>query len=285
MASSAIRRIARFIRHLPGIQDAEWLWTALRVPYLAALDPLGRGVAILVGGTAPIRLPTEFVGGDWEKFEPETVAVFARWIHDHPAATVLDVGSSIGPYTAIALFAGGGARVIACESDLASLAALRRFCRHADRRRLHLVHGLIGQAANRIESIEQAELATERELSAHSEFAATRYVCLDPKGCSPDTDSIPCRRLDDLVPVDGEAIPDILLKCDVEGSELHVLLGAAKLIEHHRPDLLLSVHPEALPHYGHSKPMVSDYLQQFGYKVDCLAIDHEEHWWCTSKAH
>jgi FkbM family methyltransferase len=280
-----LHRLARVIRHLPGLEQAEWLWTVLRKPYHWALDPWGRGILILAGGIAPIRVPTEFVGGSWDTFEPETVRVFAAWIREHPGARVLDVGSSIGLYSAVALFAGTDVEVIAFDSDLASLAALKRLCRHADQRRLRVVHGLLGQTATRIESVENAASATQRELDVHPKSSSTRYICLDPNGRSPDEAAIPCRRLDDLLPVDDDGMHDLLIKCDVEGAELHVLMGAEKLIERCHPNLLLSVHPEALPHYGHSKQVVSDCLRRFGYDVTCLAIDHEEHWWCTYASH
>ncbi len=281
---SAFHRTARFVRHLPGLEQAEWLWDALRKPYHWVLDSSGQGVTILVGGSVPVKVPIEFIGGNWEVFETEAVGAFVKWVRNHPAGVVLDVGSSIGLYSAVALFAGTGVEVIAFDSDLPSLAALRRLCQHADRRRLRLVHGLVGEKADQLDTIEKALIVTETELDVIPELSPTRYICLEPGGCSPDEVAIPCRRLDDLFPSDGSGKREMLIKCDVEGAELHILRGAEKLIGCHRPDLLLSVHPETLPYYGHSKQMVSDYLRRSGYEVDCLAVDHEEHWWCTCKS-
>jgi hypothetical protein len=45
----------------------------------------------------------------------------------------------------------------------------------------------------------------------------------------------------------------------------------------------LNVHPPALPSYGHSKAEVEAFLRRLGYGIRCLAVDHEEHWWCELK--
>jgi len=73
-----------------------------------------------------------------------------------------------------------------------------------------------------------------------------------------------------------------LIKCDVEGAELLVLRGAHKLLARSAPDILLSVHPRALEtEYGGSIIDLRNFLHAAGYEVRLLAVDHEEHWWCS----
>jgi len=60
------------------------------------------------------------------------------------------------------------------------------------------------------------------------------------------------------------------------GGELLVLYGAETFLRRLHPDLLLSVHPWALPSYEHSKGEVEKYLHGLNYEIHCLAVDHEE---------
>jgi FkbM family methyltransferase len=278
---SNLRRVAQYIRHLPGLDRAEWLWAALRHPYHRVLNSSGQGVEVLVAGTALVRIPPEFAGATWETFEPEAVAAFADWVRRHPGGMILDVGSSIGIYSAIALFADDEVEVVAFDSDLSSLAAARRLCQHAGSGRLRLVYGFITQAGTDVALLDSAAAATEAALvrtDVRGDVGTTRYVCLT----DPDAGKVPHRRLDDLLAA-GMDRRSILLKCDVEGSELSVLSGAEMLLRRLHPDLLLSVHPDALSGYGHSKTGIETFLKRLGYEVRCLAVDHEEHWWCEFK--
>jgi FkbM family methyltransferase len=227
-------------------------------------------------------MPAEFSGGSWEKFEPESIAAFAEWVRRHPGGLVLDLGSSIGIYCAVALFADQRVQVVAFDSDLSSLAATRRICQHATGGRLRLVHGFLAETPSEVTSLDSAVSDTEAGLvrtGVRGSVGTTRYVCLTDL----ETDAVPRRRLDDLFADNIADERPVLIKCDVEGAELLVLSGGETLLRRTRPDLLLSVHPSALPSYGHSKKGVEAFLKHLGYEIRCLAIDHEEHWWCEIK--
>ena len=59
--------------------------------------------------------------------------------------------------------------------------------------------------------------------------------------------------------------PD-LVKIDVEGAELLVLRGAAKLLGESCPTIILAVHPYWLPK-GHSSQQIFELLTRYGYSV------------------
>src|SRR5579871_6983144 len=275
---TSLRRIAQQIRHQPGLERAEWLWSALRRPYHKLLDLRGAGVDIAVGGIANVRMPTEFVGGAWEQFEPASVAAYWRWLREHPRGIVLDIGCSIGIYSLVALFAADRVSVVAFDSDPASLRAARRMTKYASGDRLRLVLGFVASDATECGPLADAVATTAgliEEAAPHPD--ATRFVCIG----DPAAADLPRRRLDDLFPsgFDGRAC---LIKCDVEGAEQLVLSGATALLSRHRPDLLLSVHPAELADYGHSKDGLRGFLAQSGYEATTIAVDHEEHWWCCA---
>jgi FkbM family methyltransferase len=236
----------------------------------------------MVGGTAVVRMPAEFTGVSWERYEPEAVTVFAQWVRRHPGAMVLDVGSSIGIFSAVALFADPRTEVVAFDSDLPSLAAVRRLCQHAPGGRLRLVLGFLAEKPTVVRSLTKAVAATDEALAqsnVRSDVGATRYVCLTDS----NSEAIPSQRLDDIfagIDLEGRAV---LIKCDVEGAELLVLRGAETFLRRTSPVLLLSVHPPALPGYGHVKADVEAFLVRLDYEVRVLAVDHEEHWWCERR--
>ena len=276
---SGFRSVAQRIRHLPVLERAEGLWQFVRKPYHKLLNLGGRGVRVRVGGKADIWMPPEFAGGSWEAHEPQTVEVFARWIRKHPDGLVLDVGSSTGIFSAIALFTTPSVEVIAFDPDLSSLAAVRRMCQHVDRSRLQLVHCFAADVSSEQETIEVAVRTTAEALAGKritGDVGTTRYIALSSRV----DNSVPTFRLDDLFDAKLLLQRPVMMKCDVEGAELRVLRGFEKSLRRARPSLILSIHPPALPEYGSSKEEVESFLQSLGYKIEIIAIDHEEHWWC-----
>lgn len=233
----------------------------------------------MVGMVAPVRISAEFAGYDWESHEPEAIAAFYHWLKNHPGGLVLDVGCSIGIFSVVALFADSEVEVVAFDSDLASLAACKRMCRHASGARLMLINGLLTNTSLTAQSMTDAAKETDSKLVAKGRFGSigpTRYICLSDG----EARHIPYHRLDDLLEAEALETRPALMKCDVEGAEMLVLLGAESFLRKSRPTLLLSVHPPALQNYGHTKEQIKKYLVKLGYDVEVLSVDHEEHWWC-----
>lgn len=273
------RLVAKRVRHLPIIRNAEGLWSIFRKPYLKLLNAGHKGVPVHITGQIWVRLPAEYTTTAWEDYEPETMTAFVDWLRRHPGGQVLDVGSSVGIFSAVALCTGDDVNVTAFDSDLNSLAALRRHCQHAQGEQIQLVWGFLGDSGDVVQSLAAAVSETEqvlRDRAPSGDIGTTQYVCLD--SCNDRT--IPCRRLDDLLQNAESDSRPLLIKCDVEGAELLVLSGAEKTLKRSDACLLLSVHPPALPSYGHSVEDVRSYLREAGYTISVLGIDHEEHWWC-----
>jgi FkbM family methyltransferase len=204
-----------------------------------------------------------------------------EWTKAHPGGVILDIGCSVGIYSVTALFADPRVEVFAIDADLSSLAATRRLCRYASGDRLHVVCGLIGDQRTSDQTINDAIEETSRQLkmacAPRGDPGTTKYIC----STSRETGAIPRYSLDQLFSI--EKRPG-LIKCDVEGAELLVLQGARELLARAVPDILLSVHPPALENdYGHSVVDLQKFLHSAGYKHRVLAVDHEEHWWCSRR--
>ncbi|TKX57733.1 FkbM family methyltransferase [Halorubrum sp. SS7] len=171
-------------------------------------------------------------------------------------AVVLDVGAHVGEH-AIPLALGTDRRVVAFEPNGESA---DRLARNADR------NGLGGRDGAGID-LRRAGLgdanatltfyrSTFSKCSAFDRESATRW------GASvAGTESVPVRRLDDLVEgvVDegadgvGTVPPPDAIKVDVEGNEAAVLRGATATLATHRPLLVVEVHEAAEAAAGDAK--------------------------------
>lgn len=278
---SKLRSVARSIRHTPGIEQAEWLWNTLRVPYHQLLNLGGNGVRVSIGNSCSVNIPVEFSGQiAWEDCEPEAISTVVQWIKAHPTALFLDIGCAIGVFSLVALSASEQTEVIAWDADLPSVKATERFCRYASGDRLNLVYGFASELHQSQVSLETAIAQTQQSLSAQAitgDPGTTAFVCIREDS----NPAIPTHSLDGLLLSGITPKRPMLLKCDVEGAELLVLRGAQQLLQDYSPQLLLSVHPPALPGYGHSVAEVRHLLESLGYQIQIIAIDHEEHWWCA----
>lgn len=94
---------------------------------------------------------------------------------------------------------------------------------------------------------------------------------------SQEQDTTPTITLDELcsgLPVDAITI-------DVEGSEMHVLAGARRILEQKRPLVWVSIHSDRVwmdeQYLGVDINTVNEFMASCGYVGHYLAFDHEEH--------
>ncbi len=140
---------------------------------------------------------------------------------------VFDIGANVGYYTLLASGKVGPAgRVIAFEPLPGNLRLLRRHLQLNDAHNVTVIDAAVGDADG----------------TAH--FAP--HVC-NSMGSLSDSGSIAVDivSLDTLVDSGRVPIPSVM-KIDVEGAELRVLRGAARLIERARPIILLATHGTSL---------------------------------------
>ena len=202
-------------------------------------------------------------------------------------AEILDVGAHVGEH-AIPLALDTDRRVVAFEPNGESA---DRLARNADRNGLCDRNGPGGRIDLRRAGLGDANAtltfyrSTFSKCSAFDRESATRW------GASvAGTESVPVRRLDDLVEGVGEGgadgdegsdgvdpvPPPDAIKVDVEGHEAAVLRGAAATLGAHRPLLVVEVHEAEDAAVASDSADLREWLAARGYAVE----EAEDVWLC-----
>lgn len=167
------------------------------------------------------------VDGYWlGTYEEELLDTVARSVR--AGGVFFDVGAQAGYYSLLASrLVGPTGRVVAFEPDARNLGYLREHLRLNDATNVTVIEAAVADAAG------SEGFAAERSGfgGALSETAAA----------SGGTVTVRTVTLDGLVGSGAVPAPDYL-KIDVEGAELRVLRGAAKILRASRPTIFLAVH-------------------------------------------
>lgn len=91
-----------------------------------------------------------------------------------------------------------------------------------------------------------------------------------------NTENIGQITIDEYVKVSN--IKPTAITIDIEGAEMLALQGAQNTLQRLKPKIWLSIHPDLMEQYGHTKSDIDEYLTSLGYTGEHLATDHEEHW-------
>jgi FkbM family methyltransferase len=234
---------------------------------------------VWINGRWPLLLPEHRAARpEWPWWEATRLAAMRTVIDD--TSVVWDVGAEEGDFPA--LWASWGARVVMAEPNprvWPNIALIWRANELPDP--LLCWSGFLGaetDAAATVPGVAEQALAGRWPASADGPVIGDHGFC--QLGERPD---LPTTRIDWLVEMG--AAPPTVLTMDVEGSELHVLRGAASTLLEHRPDVFVSIHPEFMEHhYGIVGGVASirAFMRDHGYEEDrhvFLSIDHEHHWW------
>ncbi len=287
VAENILTKLDVAVRRKSSLGQHRWLRKALLGPYRKLINLHGRGVQMNISGCIPARMPPANAWKIIEAYEIESMTVLKRWLDSVQNPLVVDVGCALGFVSCAGLFGNGTSRVIAIDSNLNSVKATQNICMYAPQvgERLFLVWGFASNAPTERKNFREAHRVTldafqRTGVSGNPDDA--HYICLDSAGGGEA--SIPRYALDDLLPLDLPPAMPVLIKCDVEGAELLVLNSATRVLKELNVSLLLSVHPTELPKYGASKEVLKEFLASYGFRIEIVAIDHEEHWWCVKGA-
>lgn len=188
------------------------------------------------------------------------------WMMSHlaPGGTFLDVGAATGATTLpVARRFGGAVGVIAYEPASAARGLLAATLARND----------IGHVTLREAAVSDAE--------GEAEFR--EFLPDETTPWQPETSALTGGRMADspsrvlrvpVVTLDGDALPrvagaPVVVKVDVEGFEVHVLRGAARLLAGHRPHLSIDVHVDPFGDgSATTEPGLRAILEPLGYALE-----------------
>lgn len=227
-------------------------------------------IETLVNGRWPLLLPKHrATRPEWPWWEATRLAAMAH--HIGPGDVVWDVGAEEGDFPA--LWASWGAQVVLAEPNPLVWPNIKAIFEANQLPDPALCWpGFLG--ASIVEGPREYSGTGPWPASADGPVIGDHGFCqLNER---PD---LPASTIDALV-VDGAPAPTVLT-LDVEGSELHVLWGAEDTLDHHRPIVFVSIHPEFMAEqYGQPDGVqrIRDLMAGHGYQEQFLSIDHEHHW-------
>lgn len=254
-----LERMTVAIRHAPGLENAEWIWSRVRPLYDRALRAsfIERGLERVINGTDRILLSPASRGFIAQTYEPE---VWRRIMPEvRTGDVIVEVGASIGIYTlAFANRVRANGHVVAFEPDPASAAELEaNIAVNKFQNRVSLMSAAVGASCGWV------RFAAARGMESH--------VAIDrDDDASAESISIPLVTLDGVFQDTGIN----LLKIDVEGFEEPVLRGAQRLLADpaRRPRaIVVEVHPFAWDAVGTASDSLLESLTRNRYRVASLA--------------
>ncbi|MEO8204538.1 MAG: FkbM family methyltransferase [Chthoniobacterales bacterium] len=284
MIFDPLYRFARGVRNLPGLRNCRGLWSFLHRPYYALLHFTGWSVKYPLTDDVMLTVPAYFLRQNWRSYEPDGIAVFIRWLRatENKSRVVMDIGSSIGFYSTVALFADPNVEVFAFDPDLESLRLVHRFCSKVPNlSQLHSIWCFLDKTTSSTSSMVEAEALTETQRKQTKASGRLEHIAYRNLHDKADADvGTPIYTLDALTQ-NGQLLDHraVLFKCDVEGAELYVLQGAQEFIKRLQPTMLLSVHHATwLSRYNTTPADIENFLKSVDYQWTVLSSDHEDHW-------
>lgn len=179
----------------------------------------------------------------WQGFEPEmTEYLLSKF---GPDTVFLDVGANVGYYTLLA--APRVKHVMAFEPQPVFRRQLEQGIAEYDNVTVYPV-GLFSKAADgSMDPRRHKSIIHCDRLGGHQ----VKMVTLDSLGLAPT-----------------------LIKIDVEGAEMDVLLGGKETLLAHKPDLAIEIHHRRIKKYfGFQAGQVSEFLEGLGYVISLLKPD------------
>ena len=170
------------------------------------------------------------------------------------ARSFVDCGASVGPYTKCANEVISDGVIYAIEANPSNYAVLKANCEEwsaLGRNTIQAVHCAVSNEDGEVEMlIPNEESALTGSIIAHEALRGTHEKVI-----------VPAKKLDSVL----QGVQPDLIKVDVEGVELRVLLGAQRIIEERHTKFLVEVHPWGDSSIGARSEHVFQFFREAGY--------------------
>lgn len=266
-------RIARGIRHAPGLSSFESLWKFVRPVYQKFLNTLSgnRGFALSIKNVGEIHVPVSFLSDDIDSLEIPMLKKFAPSCID--GICLYDVGASFGMHSLVA-----GERMseeaeihafepelISCAKYWANTELLRR------RFNVYLSRCFVSDTSNTSDKTKLSPVEMLAKSPKLKKKVGHHLYLFDPARDK----QIPQISLDDYV--HSGARPPNVIKCDIEGAELLLLKGASETLRKYHPTLFISLHPKLIGNFNYTESDFFNFLRSHQYEWEILNEIGETH--------
>jgi FkbM family methyltransferase len=200
------------------------------------------------------RTGRDYFNGD---VEPEVQAVLGKYLR--PGMTVYDIGANIGLFSLLAArLVGAAGHVTAFEADPEIAARLRENVGRNQGAPISVEGKAVWSSSSPVFFARaDAEVSPDRGLG--------HVVDNDVEKSAPGTIRVEAVTVDEYVMKSGA--PNFI-KCDVEGAEVEVFRGAAKLLNERKPVILCEMHGEE------NRQTLLKVFADFGYRCEPCGQNH-----------
>lgn len=200
------------------------------------------------------RTGRDYFRGD---VEPEVQAVLRKYLR--PGMTVYDIGANIGFFSLLAArLVGAAGRVTAFEADPEIAARLRENVERSKDAPISVEEKAVWSSSNPVFFARaDSEVSPDRGLG--------HVIDKDAEKLASGTIRVEAVSVDECV--HKSAAPDFI-KCDVEGAEVEVFRGAAKLLNERRPIILCEMHGDK------NRQTLLKMFENLGYRCEPCGKNH-----------
>lgn len=263
----ALHVLGSRLRHIPLLERQRWLWSAIEPAWQRSFALLTGRRGFLTHINDDVFRLDYAVGARYERhdrrtYEPVAYDAWSSAIRSD--MTVMDIGAHYGFFSlAAAVRVGPGGRVYAFEAAPETVAVLARHVRlNRFSDRIVVVAKVVHDRVGLVSFFTYGTSMAASLGRANVEDLNPEHPPLAREVILPSTTVDEFCTEHDLTPT--------LLKIDVEGAELAVVRGAARLLRRARPRVLCEIHPRQMETLGGSLAHFDACLQGCGYRIQPL---------------